>query len=102
MARKDEILHIRDVLVVRRDALRRALAGDLSLLSELRNQGTGDVIDAALDSAQGEINSQLAEVAAQYDFCSADGTPLEEGYRYSSTAATNREIGLNLAVLSVL
>ncbi len=65
MARKDEILHIRDVLVVRRDALRRALAGDLSLLSELRNQGTGDVIDAALDSAQGEINSQLAEVESR-------------------------------------
>ena len=61
MARKDEILRIRDVLLVRRDALRRALSGDLSLLSELRDQGTGDVIDAALDSAQGEINSQLAE-----------------------------------------
>ena len=46
--------------------------------------------------------SQLAEVAAQYDFCSADGTPLEEGYAFSAAAATNREIGLNLAVLSVL
>ncbi len=65
MARKDEILRIRDVLLVRRDALRRALSGDLSLLSELRNQGTGDVIDAALDSAQGEINSQLAEVESR-------------------------------------
>ena len=66
MARKDEILRMRDVLVVRRDALRRALAGDLSLLSDLQQQqGSGDVIDAALDSAQGEINSQLAEVESR-------------------------------------
>ena len=59
MARKDEIQRMRDVLVIRRDALRRALAGDLSLLSDLQQQGSGDVIDAALDSAQGEINSQI-------------------------------------------
>ena len=66
MARKDDILRMRDVLVVRRDALRRALAGDLSLLSDLQQQqGSGDVIDAALDSAQGEINSQLAEVESR-------------------------------------
>ena len=66
MARKDEILRMRDILVVRRDALRRALAGDLSLLSDLQQQqGSGDVIDAALDSAQGEINSQLAEVESR-------------------------------------
>jgi len=64
MARKDEILRMREVLVIRRDALRRALAGDLSLLSNLQ-QGSGDVIDAALDSAQGEINSQLAEVESR-------------------------------------
>ncbi len=56
---------MRDVLVIRRDALRRALAGDLSLLSDLQQQGSGDVIDAALDSAQGEINSQLAEVESR-------------------------------------
>jgi len=65
MARKDSILNLRNVLVTRRDALRKALAGDLSLLSELRQQGGGDVIDAALDSAQDEINSQLAEVESR-------------------------------------
>lgn len=65
MARKDDIRRMRDILVIRRDALRRALAGDLSLLSELQQQGSGDVIDAALDSAQGEINSQLAEVESR-------------------------------------
>ena len=65
MARKDSILNMRNVLVSRRDALRKALAGDLSLLSELRQQSGGDVIDAALDSAQDEINSQLAEVESR-------------------------------------
>ncbi|HUY90241.1 MAG TPA: TraR/DksA family transcriptional regulator [Pirellulales bacterium] len=65
MARKDAILHMREILVVRRDALRKALAGDLSLLQELREQTAGDVVDFALDSAQHEINSQLAEVESR-------------------------------------
>ncbi|MEK6247621.1 MAG: TraR/DksA family transcriptional regulator [Planctomycetales bacterium] len=65
MARKEGILTLRNILIKRRDALRKALAGDLSLLSELRQQGGGDVIDAALDSAQDEINSQLAEVESR-------------------------------------
>ncbi len=65
MARKDAILNLRQVLIIRRDALRKALAGDLSLLKELRAQSTGDVIDAALDSAQDEISSQLAEVESR-------------------------------------
>lgn len=65
MARKDAILNLRTVLVKRRDALRKALAGDLSMLKELRHQASGDVIDAALDSAQDEISSQLAEVESR-------------------------------------
>jgi len=65
MARKDSILTMRQILIKRRDALRKALAGDLSLLKELREQTSGDVIDAALDSAQDEINSQLAEVESR-------------------------------------
>lgn len=56
------ILNIRQVLVRRREALRRALAGDLSLLKELRGQPPGDAVDSALDSVQDEISSQLAEV----------------------------------------
>jgi DnaK suppressor protein len=56
---------MREVLIKRRDALRKALAGDLSLLKELREQSVGDVIDAALDSAQDEISSQLAEVESR-------------------------------------
>jgi DnaK suppressor protein len=65
MARKDSIQKMREVLVKRRDALRRALAGDLSLLKQLRDQSGSDVVDAALDAAQDEISSQLAEVESR-------------------------------------
>jgi DnaK suppressor protein len=65
MSRKDAILSLRQVLVKRRDALRKALAGDLSLLKELRAQTSGDMVDAALDSVQDEISSQLAEVESR-------------------------------------
>ena len=64
MGRKEAIAKMRQVLVMRRDALRRALAGDLSLLKELR-QESGDVVDAALDASQDEISSQLAEVESR-------------------------------------
>jgi DnaK suppressor protein len=65
MARKDGMMKMRQILVIRRDALRKALAGDLSLLKQLREQAAGDVVDFALDSAQDEINSQLAEVESR-------------------------------------
>ena len=64
-SRKDSIIKMRDLLVMRRDALRKALAGDLSLLKQLREQTGGDVVDAALDAAQDEISSQLAEVESR-------------------------------------
>lgn len=64
MARKDGIMNMREILVQRRDALRKALAGDLSALKELRDQ-SGDLMDLALDSAQDELNSQLAEVESR-------------------------------------
>ena len=65
MARKDSLKNMKEILVRRREALRKALAGDLSLLTELREQSSGDVVDFALDSAQDEINSQLAEVESR-------------------------------------
>ena len=64
MSRKDAVLKMRQILIKRRDALRKALAGDLSLLKEL-NEHSGDVVDAALDSVQDEISSQLAEVESR-------------------------------------
>ena len=65
MTRKDAILSMHQVLIKRRDALRKALAGDLDLLKELRAQTSGDVVDAALDSVQDEISSQLSEVESR-------------------------------------
>jgi DnaK suppressor protein len=65
MTRKDSIMKMRELLVTRRNALRKALAGDLSLLRQLREQTGGDVVDAALDAAQDEISSQLAEVESR-------------------------------------
>ncbi|MBM3998079.1 MAG: TraR/DksA family transcriptional regulator [Planctomycetes bacterium] len=63
--RKEAVLKLRQILIRRRDALRKALAGDLSSLKELREQTGGDLIDFALDSAQDEISSQLAEVESR-------------------------------------
>jgi DnaK suppressor protein len=65
MARKDAMTNMREILLKRREALRQALKGDLSLLKELREQSSGDLVDFALDSAQDEINSQLAEVESR-------------------------------------
>ncbi len=65
MARKDSITKLHNLLVKRRDALRQALAGDLSLLKALPEMTGGDVVDAALDAAQDEISSKLAEVESR-------------------------------------
>ncbi len=65
MARKDALKKIHDVLVTRRDSLRKALTGDLSLLRQIRDKTGSDVADAALDSSHEEICSQLAEVESR-------------------------------------
>jgi len=65
MSRKDAIKKLQETLVRRRDAIRRALKGDLSLFQELHQEKTGDVLDAAADSVQDELNSQLIEVEAR-------------------------------------
>lgn len=65
MSRKDDILKIREVLVKRSHFLRKALAGDLALLKELRPQTTGDLVDGALDSIQDDIASRMAEVESR-------------------------------------
>lgn len=65
MARQEAIKKLRQLLVRRRDALRRVLAGDLSSLNELREQSHGDLLDAAVDTARDELSSQLAEVESR-------------------------------------
>lgn len=62
MARKDSIEKLRKVLVNRREALARAIKGDLSLLRDMHGQTTGDMLDSAADTVQDEINSRLLEV----------------------------------------
>jgi DnaK suppressor protein len=57
-----KLAQVGKLLLKRRDALRAALAGDLSSLREL---SSGDEVDWALDSAQDEISSQLAEVESR-------------------------------------
>jgi DnaK suppressor protein len=64
VARKEALNKLRDVLIRRREALRKALAGDLSLLREMAAEG-GDVMDVAMDTANDEISSQLAEVESR-------------------------------------
>ena len=65
MSRKTEIQRLKAVLLKRRDALRKALAGDLSALTDFRDQGGGDEVDFALDSAHLEMSSQLAEMESR-------------------------------------
>lgn len=64
MSRKEALGKLREVLLLRREALRKALAGDLSLLSELNGEG-GDLADVAMETTQDEISSQLAEVESR-------------------------------------
>jgi DnaK suppressor protein len=64
-SRKQAISNMRDILLKRREALRRALSGDLSLLRDLDARSGGDLVDFALDSVQDEITSQLIEVESR-------------------------------------
>jgi DnaK suppressor protein len=65
MARKDVFRELREILLQRRQALIQALAGDKSLLHQMAAQPGGDEIDFALDSAQDEIYSRLAEAESR-------------------------------------
>ncbi len=65
MSRREEIQKLETILLARRDALRKALAGDESALRDLQKHSGGDVVDLALDSANDEINYQLAAVESR-------------------------------------
>lgn len=66
MARKDALLRLHSRLVARRDALRKALNGDLDSLRALRaTADVGDSVDLAVDAANDEISSQLAEIESR-------------------------------------
>jgi DnaK suppressor protein len=66
MARKDALLRLHARLVARRDALRKALTGDLDSLRAYNSTfEVGDNGDAAVDTANDEITSQLAELESR-------------------------------------
>jgi DnaK suppressor protein len=64
MARRDALLRLHKTLFGRRNALRKALAGELA---DLRNNNgdTGDAVDVAFDAGNEEIATQLAELEAR-------------------------------------
>lgn len=66
MARRDALLRLHKNLMTRSKALRKALAGELEDLrnSKMRDSG-GDAADAAFDTGNEEIASQLAELEAR-------------------------------------
>jgi len=63
MARKETLQKMRDVLMLRREALRQVLIGNDSLYIDLCHQSGGDLADFANGSTNGEISSQLIEFA---------------------------------------
>ncbi len=65
MTRKQTIEKLRQVLLKRRQALRKALAGELSELEALNRAASGDEVDVALDSAYDEMNAQLAQIESR-------------------------------------
>ncbi len=71
MARKEAIEKLRKTLLLRRDAVAKAIEGDISLLRGQHSETQGDVLDAAADSVQNEINSRLLEVES-YELLAID------------------------------
>jgi len=66
MARKDALLRLHARLVTRRDALRKALSGDLDGFRDLAaSDVVGDNVDAAIDTANDEISTQLVEIESR-------------------------------------
>jgi DnaK suppressor protein len=60
MNRSQFIKETKRQLIGRRDALRLALAGDMSMLRAQNEESVGDEVDAAIATEQSEIRSQMA------------------------------------------
>ena len=66
MPRRDALLRLKARLVARRNALRKALESDLAGYRwESEGRGVGDPGDAAVDTANDEISSQLFEMESR-------------------------------------
>lgn len=71
MARKETIEKLRKTLLLRREAVAKAIEGDISLLRGQHSETQGDFLDAAADTVQNEINSRLLEVES-YELVAID------------------------------
>jgi DnaK suppressor protein len=60
MKLSESVKETKQRLMRRRDALRRALAGDMSMLRSLHEGSVGDEVDAAIATEQSEVRSQMA------------------------------------------
>lgn len=65
MAKKDSLIRLHSRLVARRDALRKALNGDMDAYREYAASVVGDSVDAAVDTANDEISSQIVEIESR-------------------------------------
>ena len=65
MSRKQLMLKMRQVLMRRREALRRSLSGELRRFNAWEEPVVGDAVDEALDSDYGVVNSQLAQTESR-------------------------------------
>src|SRR3954471_17243018 len=66
MARKDALLRLHARLVGPRDPLRKSVSGDFESYRELAAQDVvGDNVDAAVNTANDEISSQLVEIESR-------------------------------------
>lgn len=63
MSRKDSILRLHQRLIAKREALRKKLIDELNLAPT--GQFGGDVVDAAIDGEQNELDSQLAALESR-------------------------------------
>src|SRR5262245_8273955 len=60
MRQSDFLKQTKQRLIGRRDALRQALAGDMSMLRAQHDAIAGDEVDAAIATEQAELRSQMA------------------------------------------
>jgi DnaK suppressor protein len=65
MKRNDFITKMQQRLLVRRDALRGVLAGDVNTLRSNRDSAVGDEGDVSVFGEQAEISSQMAQVESR-------------------------------------
>ena len=62
-SRKAAILSLKKVLLARREALRKALDGDMTMLHKLEKEA-GDMVDDATASVEDAVNTQLVEATS--------------------------------------